>query len=82
MSFVFALLMTIAVMLPVANVIHALVKEKELRIKEGLKIMGLTSLAHTSSWIFHFTCLFLVTSTLLTILSQNLFEHRLPCHIC
>ena len=54
----FAILVVIMVLYPISNVISALVKEKELRIKEGLKMMGLTGAAHTASWIFHFVCIF------------------------
>ena len=72
----FAILVVIAVLYPVANVISALVKEKELRIKEGLKMMGLTDAAHTASWAFHFLCLFFFTSLLMVLVSGSLFEFR------
>eukprot|EP00903_Cladosiphon_okamuranus_P016293 g15025.t1 len=39
---VFTILITSSVLYPVSNVVSALVKEKELRIEEGLKMMGLT----------------------------------------
>ncbi|CAM9263174.1 unnamed protein product [Hapterophycus canaliculatus] len=70
----FAILVVIAVLYPVANVISALVKEKELRIKEGLKMMGLTDAAHTASWVFHFACLFVSTSLLMVLCSSGVFE--------
>ena len=66
----------IAVMFPVANTISSLVKEKELRIKEGLKMMGLTGLAHTASWVVHFTCLFFFVSLFMVGASGTLFENR------
>ena len=66
----------IAVMFPVANTISSLVKEKELRIKEGLKMMGLTGLAHTASWVVHFACLFFFVSLLMVLASGTLFENR------
>ena len=72
----FAILVVIAVLYPVANVISALVKEKELRIKEGLKMMGLTGAAHTASWVFHFACLFFFTSLLMVLCSGNIFKFR------
>lgn len=74
----FAILVVISVLYPVSNVISALVKEKELRIKEGLKMMGLTNAAHTASWIFHFVCLFFFTSILMVLASGSLFENRCP----
>lgn len=63
-------------MFPVANTLSHLVKEKELRIKEGLKMMGLTGLAHTASWVFHFVCLFFCVSLLMVLASGTLFENR------
>ncbi|CAN0348380.1 unnamed protein product [Pylaiella littoralis] len=74
-DFAFAILVIIAVMFPVANTISHLVKEKELRIKEGLKMMGLTGLAHTASWVLHFTCLFFFVSLLMILASGSLFEN-------
>ena len=72
----FAILVVIAVLYPVANVISALVKEKELRIKEGLKMMGLTGAVHTASWVFHFACIFFFTSLLMVACSRSVFEFR------
>lgn len=72
----FPILVVVAVLYPLSNVISALVKEKELRIKEGLKMMGLTTAAHTASWIFHFVVLFFFVSLLMVMVSGTLFEHR------
>lgn len=72
----FAILVVIMVLYPVSNVISALVKEKELRIKEGLKMMGLTGAAHTASWVFHFVCIFFFISLLMVIASGSVFENR------
>ncbi|CAM9541397.1 unnamed protein product [Ascophyllum nodosum] len=77
-SFMFPFLVVFAVLYPVANVISSLVKEKELRIKEGLKMMGLTDAAHTASWIFHFVILFFCTSILMVFFSGSLFENSDP----
>lgn len=71
-----AIIVVISVMYSVANAIGAVVKEKELRIKEGLQIMGLTSLAHTASWVFHFTCVFFFTTVFMLLASQSLFIYR------
>lgn len=75
----FAILVVIAVLYPVSNVISALVKEKELRIKEGLKMMGLTDAAHTASWTVHFALLFLFTSLFMVWCSGGIFEFRCAC---
>lgn len=72
----FAILVVNAVLYPVSNIISSLVKEKELRIKEGLKMMGLTDAAHTASWTFHFMCLFFFTSLFMVLCSGAVFEFR------
>lgn len=72
----FAILVVISVLYPIACVISILVKEKELRIKEGLRMMGLSSVAHTGSWIFHFVIRFFCISLLMVLLSTELFKFR------
>lgn len=72
----FSILVIISVMYTVSNTISQLVKEKELRIKEGLKMMGLTGLAHTFSWVLHFACLFFFVSLFMVLASGSLFENR------
>lgn len=80
-GFMFPFFIVVAVLYPVSNVIGSLVKEKEMRIKEGLKMMGLTGAAHTASWVFHFSCLFFFISLLMTLVSGSLFENRLASRI-
>ena len=75
-GFAFSIMVVLSVMFPVANTLSSLVKEKELRIKEGLKMMGLTGLAHTASWVVHFTCLFFFVSLFMVGASGTLFENR------
>lgn len=72
----FATLVIMSVLYPISNAIRALVLEKELRIKEGLKMMGLSAMAHTLSWIFHFMCLFFCVSASIMVFSGSLFEFR------
>lgn len=72
----FSILIVISVLYPVSNIIGALVREKELRIKEGLKMMGLTDAAHTASWVFHFACLFFFMTILLVLASGGVFANR------
>ena len=78
---IFALLMILALLYPVANVIRALVQEKETKIKEGMKMMSLRGDAHILSWIFHFMCLFLPLAIILTLAGQKLFTYSSPTYI-
>ena len=74
-GFVFALLMILTLLYPIANVIRALVQEKETKLKEGMMMMALRGDVHYWSWIFHFMCLFLPLSIILTIAGKPLFSH-------
>jgi len=64
---VFALLMILALEYPLANVIRALVQEKETKLREGMAMMAMRGDALWFSWIFHFMCLFLPLSIILTL---------------
>ena len=77
-GYVFALLMILTLLYPIANVIRALVQEKETKLKEGMMMMALRGDVHYWSWIFHFMCLFLPLSIILTIAGRNLFTYSSP----
>ena len=72
---IFALLIIIALLLPLTNMISALVEEKETKTQEGMMMMGLRSDALWLSWMFHFLMIFLPLSTLLTLSCGNLFYY-------
>ena len=74
-GFVFALLMIIALLLPLANVIKALVEEKETRMREMMYMMGLRSDALWLTWFAHFMCLFVPLAVLLAGTSRQLFAY-------
>jgi len=62
----FGLLMIISVLYPLSNVISELVKEKEVKLREGMMMMSLQPNALWASWGFHFLILFFCLSILLT----------------
>lgn len=72
-GFVFALLIIISLLLPLANVIKTLVEEKETRMREVMYMMALRSDALWLTWILHFMCLWVPLSIILTIASRQLF---------
>lgn len=80
-GFVFALLIIISLLLPLSNVIKALVQEKETKIREGMMMMSLRGDVLWISWIFHFMCLFLPLSIILTLASKGLFTYSAPTYI-
>jgi hypothetical protein len=75
-GFSFGLVMILAILYPLANVISALVKEKEMKLREGMMMMAVRGDALWFSWIFHFFCLFLPLSVALTVVGQGmLFQY-------
>lgn len=72
---IFALLMIIAILYPLANVISSLVREKESKLREGMMMMALRGDALTISWFIHFIALFLPLAILLTIAGSLIFVH-------
>ena len=74
-GFLFALLIIIAVLYPLANVISTLVKEKEAKLREGMLMMALREDAYWISWAINFFALFIVLSIILTFVSSFLFAN-------
>ena len=74
-GFLFALLMIISLLLPLSNVIKALVQEKETKMREGMLMMALRGDALWITWVINFMALFLPLSILLTISSGQLFVY-------
>ena len=69
----FGYMIAISFLLPVSNCVRSLVVEKELKIKEGMKMMSLTSTAHTLSWVVHWGILFWTISLLILLFAKQLF---------
>jgi ATP-binding cassette subfamily A (ABC1) protein 3 len=70
------LLFTIVFLLPVTRVIKLIVEEKELRIREGMKMMGLSTSALWISWLITYFVIYVIISILITaVTSSNLFEY-------
>lgn len=80
-GFLFALVVIIGIMYPLANIISALVREKESKIREGMMMMALHGEALWASWIFHFICLFLPLAIILTIIGTKVFPYSQPQYI-
>ena len=80
-GFLFALLIIISLLLPLANVIKSLVQEKETKLREGMMMMSLRSDVLWLTWIMHFMLLFLPLSIILTLAGRALFEYSSPAYI-
>jgi hypothetical protein len=56
---------------PVSRIIRALVLEKECRIKEGMKMMGLTDTVYNLSWLITTVLQMTLVSVLITLVSST-----------
>jgi hypothetical protein len=74
-GYLFALLMIIALLLPLANVIKSLVQEKETKMREGMMMMALRGDALWLSWLLHFMSLFVPLSIILALAGKGLFQY-------
>jgi ATP-binding cassette, subfamily A (ABC1), member 3 len=61
---------------PVSRIIRALVIEKETRVKEGMRMMGLTEFAYNLSWLITTTIqMSLVSLLIVLVTSTTVFEY-------
>uniref|UniRef100_A0A3B3IKP6 ATP binding cassette subfamily A member 12 n=1 Tax=Oryzias latipes TaxID=8090 RepID=A0A3B3IKP6_ORYLA len=67
LSFVFPLLLMIAWLLFVADFVKKLVHERELRLHEYMKMMGVNPLSHFFAWFLECTTYLLLTTVIVTI---------------
>lgn len=75
-SAVLGLFFTIIFMWPVTRLLKGIVEEKQLRIREGMKMMGMPDSAIFCSWFGTYFLIFLVTAILITLVtSATVYEH-------
>ena len=75
MSQVFAFFFTLLYLFPVSRFIRGLVSEKESRIREGMRMMGLGNTALTGSWFATYAILHLLIAAAITIVTKfNIFK--------
>lgn len=77
---IFPLLLIIGLLYPLANNVSQLVREKESKIREGMKMMSLRSEALWLSWWLHFLELYFPLAIILSLCASSLFQYseRLP----
>ena len=81
-SSVLGLFFTIIYMWPVTRLVKGIVEEKQLRIKEGMRMMGLPDSALFCSWLATYTLMFLLTAIGITIVtSRSVYEHSNKLYI-
>eukprot|EP00742_Colponemidia_sp_Colp-10_P004062 GILJ01004335.1.p1 GENE.GILJ01004335.1~~GILJ01004335.1.p1 ORF type:complete len:1795 (+),score=302.12 GILJ01004335.1:677-5386(+) len=75
--------MVIAFLLPVSRLISGIVLEKESKIREGMRMMGLRDFAFYGSWYITYAIIFLIVAIVLTIVSQagKVFSNSNPAII-
>jgi len=65
------ILFTLTFIWPVTRLVKQFVEEKELRIKEGLGMMGMRASAHFLSWFATYALIFLVMSLLIIFITST-----------
>eukprot|EP00743_Colponemidia_sp_Colp-15_P004647 GILK01005008.1.p1 GENE.GILK01005008.1~~GILK01005008.1.p1 ORF type:complete len:2608 (-),score=498.63 GILK01005008.1:139-7962(-) len=75
--------MVIAFLLPVSRLISGIVLEKESKIREGMRMMGLRDFAFYGSWYITYAIIFLIVAIVLTIVSSvgKVFSNSNPAII-
>ena len=67
---------------PVYNLVFKIVREKESRTKETMRIMGMTDLPYWCSWFFFYTCINTVVVTICwAILQINVIKYSNPLYL-
>ncbi|XP_072455433.1 phospholipid-transporting ATPase ABCA3-like isoform X2 [Notamacropus eugenii] len=64
----FSLLILLSFLCNSVSIIHAIVHEKEKKVKEYLRIMGLSNWMHWSVWFFMYMLFFIIVISVMTIL--------------
>jgi ATP-binding cassette subfamily A (ABC1) protein 3 len=81
-SAVLGLFYTIIYIWPVTRLVKGIVEEKQLRIKEGMKMMGLPDSALFCSWFGTYVLMFLITSIGITIVtSGSVYKYSSKGHV-
>jgi ATP-binding cassette, subfamily A (ABC1), member 3 len=73
---IFAFEVALVYVLPVFNTVFFLVKEKEQRLKESMRMMGMNDLSYWLSWFIYYSATNLLTALLASAtLVKNVFPH-------
>ena len=72
---VLPLLLVIPLLFPFMRMCYMLITEKEKKIKEGMKMMGLSDMAFYLSWIIYYTVIYTIISVLWTIIMSSVWTN-------
>jgi ATP-binding cassette subfamily A (ABC1) protein 3 len=67
------LLFVIAYLVPVTRLVRALVVEKELKLREVMRIMGLSQAAHFLSWVGLYAAIYAVIALMIALIGTQIF---------
>ena len=78
MRFKLTVLLTLVFIWPITRIVKGLVEEKELRIKEGMKIMGLKEHVNWIAWLTTYIIIFsLVAAGITFVCSFTVYSYDL-----
>lgn len=73
---ILGLLYTLVFMWPASRIVKQIVEEKEFRIRESMRIMGLSDSVLWVSWFVLYLILFLISAIIIVLItSQNIYKH-------
>lgn len=76
MSFLIPLLVTLMYIMPLHRMIMRIVSEKQTKIREVMRMMGLSDINYWLSWFIFYTCIVTIISLVSTgILCSNVFKY-------
>eukprot|EP00892_Ulva_mutabilis_P002745 jgi/Ulvmu1/12471/UM009_0123.1 len=76
MLFIFVLVFAFQV--PASSMVKSIVQEKELRLREYMRVLGLLRAAYWGSWFVTHLCMLLVTGALCAIVGRSAFPESSP----
>lgn len=74
-GFLLPFFVVIAYLSPLIIVVFRMVREKETKVKEGMKIMGLTESSYFFSWLLYYTCLTTFHALLNSAILMGVFKY-------
>ena len=77
-SDVLPLFFVLAYLWPITRILRAFIEEKEFKIKEGLRMVGMYTSAHFWSWFITYSLVNIISAVLITLSTRTVFRFSSP----
>jgi len=69
----------LSMLFPVSRLVRGIVMEKEMKLREGMRMMGLTEASLFGSWIMLYVMLYFILAVIITAMTRkNIFKYSQP----